>query len=71
MSWLFLPTARQNMEKKLADMEGSKSKQEAELKEKFKKMELENANLRASDKKRSMGQYCISVLSGIFPLATI
>uniref|UniRef100_A0A8C8G643 Nucleoprotein TPR n=1 Tax=Oncorhynchus tshawytscha TaxID=74940 RepID=A0A8C8G643_ONCTS len=37
--------ARQNMEKKLADMEGSKSKQEAELKEKFKKMELENANL--------------------------
>ncbi|KAK6310515.1 hypothetical protein J4Q44_G00185700 [Coregonus suidteri] len=48
--------ARQTIEKKLADMEGSKGKQEAELKEKIKKMEeeLENANLRASDK-RSMG----------------
>uniref|UniRef100_A0A8C7UUD6 Nucleoprotein TPR n=1 Tax=Oncorhynchus mykiss TaxID=8022 RepID=A0A8C7UUD6_ONCMY len=64
-----LPTARQNMEKKLADMEGSKSKQEAELKEKFKKMELENANLRASDKKRSMPVLTEEELDSMCPTA--
>ncbi|XP_024247650.2 nucleoprotein TPR isoform X2 [Oncorhynchus tshawytscha] len=61
--------ARQNMEKKLADMEGSKSKQEAELKEKFKKMELENANLRASDKKRSMPVLTEEELDSMCPTA--
>uniref|UniRef100_A0A8C7V388 Nucleoprotein TPR n=1 Tax=Oncorhynchus mykiss TaxID=8022 RepID=A0A8C7V388_ONCMY len=62
-------SARQNMEKKLADMEGSKSKQEAELKEKFKKMELENANLRASDKKRSMPVLTEEELDSMCPTA--
>ncbi|XP_038820047.1 nucleoprotein TPR isoform X2 [Salvelinus namaycush] len=61
--------ARQNMEKKLADMEGSKSKQEAEMKEKFKKMELENANLRASDKKRSMPVLTEEELDSMCPTA--
>uniref|UniRef100_A0A8C8G5F0 Nucleoprotein TPR n=1 Tax=Oncorhynchus tshawytscha TaxID=74940 RepID=A0A8C8G5F0_ONCTS len=55
--------------KKLADMEGSKSKQEAELKEKFKKMELENANLRASDKKRSMPVLTEEELDSMCPTA--
>uniref|UniRef100_A0A8C8LVY1 Nucleoprotein TPR n=1 Tax=Oncorhynchus tshawytscha TaxID=74940 RepID=A0A8C8LVY1_ONCTS len=54
---------------KLADMEGSKSKQEAELKEKFKKMELENANLRASDKKRSMPVLTEEELDSMCPTA--
>ena len=54
MSWLPL-TANKVLEKKLSEVKGLKDRREAELQEEIRKMEteVENANIRASDKSRS------------------
>ncbi|XP_062337734.1 nucleoprotein TPR isoform X2 [Osmerus eperlanus] len=61
--------ANKVLEKKLSEVEGLKERREAELQEEIRKMEMENANIRASDKSRNVPTLTEEELDSMCPTA--